>query len=977
MYIGYFKNVTKEESFKVLIINDIENPYPKQRNGIPIMPKEVQLGDNPFVVEYANDNSNLYKPYKCSTATVRLFTSNIPTDLLADEKNSVMVYLLKEKESVSLKIDRDGIYLYDEDTKRKLYQTTVDDDGVLKEGFDPEQEDKFRYTTEWVGYVTPNSYSQSFVRIKEYFELECQDALSSLQYFDVVKTDENVSFFDHITQQLQLIEGVYKEIYVTQSLITKVRETPILEAVVCQNQNWFDEDEKPMNALETIAELLKFLNVTVIPIKDKLYVVNYDAITSGFKAYQLYKSNVSSLYSLAGVPVNWSSSSVILPSSQLDISNWTLANAKTSISRSNSCRQVIVRNDEYYPEKLHDDINDFEEVSTWDNRQTYIRKVDEYHAGSAFSDPYYTYTSTNPLILNSGSILEPDGSTVKTYVYPKDLMMNGDSHIRTNLLANVTTVDGLFTTCGCTPVELFSSEIHDATFLSDMFANYNGSRMYLFHTPSLTKRDREGGNASSITPTYYYSIDNGGTWGNYPDSFIDARGEFDQPGFIQPMLEVCTKDSLLGSDGYLQLNGDWTFYATKHYPTESEFSASKNEALNSRFKFMFVWAKISVESENATLYLKNKINTATGVNLYEWTEDEVWCKLWYGGMGWNATRMEEDVAKSWGVKKVSYTSKNDAFENTFSFVKNTRAVDGTVVKLPENTGYGKVRVIFNRPVGCATENEWVNSITHRMYYASWTKLENLEVNIISEKDLDDRNNNKADQETDGEYKVTANPSAVDDFGEIVLKCSSSFDKVSNYSTVWLKDQSKFDILYNIGTDDRNIPEVVKIDAITHTYKQPNYMLTLSTHEVDDIEKILLNTTNWYNWFTYDFVLDNLSVNYSDDAVTLNLQSSLPTTSTPSVLYSNRVKNWKRNGDLLHIAVDQKDFRLLQPQRITVDGRFVRLGGNINWIEGVNDGVSDMALTYFEPQVDGGHMIVAMAADARLYIENNRLKIETL
>ena len=44
------------------------------------------------------------------------------------------------------------------------------------------ESDKQNYTTEWVGFAVPNSYNQSYSNETDDFELECQDALSTLQY---------------------------------------------------------------------------------------------------------------------------------------------------------------------------------------------------------------------------------------------------------------------------------------------------------------------------------------------------------------------------------------------------------------------------------------------------------------------------------------------------------------------------------------------------------------------------------------------------------------------------------------------------------------------------------------------------------------------------------------------------------------------------------------------------------------------------
>ena len=42
----------------------------------------------------------------------------------------------------------------------------------------------------WTGYVRPNLYDVGFERRRELIQIECQDALSTLQYFPYKQTDK-------------------------------------------------------------------------------------------------------------------------------------------------------------------------------------------------------------------------------------------------------------------------------------------------------------------------------------------------------------------------------------------------------------------------------------------------------------------------------------------------------------------------------------------------------------------------------------------------------------------------------------------------------------------------------------------------------------------------------------------------------------------------------------------------------------------
>ncbi len=56
-------------------------------------------------------------------------------------------------------------------------------------------------SVEWTGYATPNLYDMGFTKYKETIEIECIDALSTLQYIKYNAPKRNiVSFYDIINK---------------------------------------------------------------------------------------------------------------------------------------------------------------------------------------------------------------------------------------------------------------------------------------------------------------------------------------------------------------------------------------------------------------------------------------------------------------------------------------------------------------------------------------------------------------------------------------------------------------------------------------------------------------------------------------------------------------------------------------------------------------------------------------------------------
>ena len=104
---------------------------------------ELLLSGSPFTVDY--EQSDIYKPYKCSTATIGLLNKDYNKDFICEsiKDNEVYLYRLKEGES------------FNEELKL-------------------EASDDQYFTLEWFGYTTPNAYSQGYTSYLDESQLEPQ-----------------------------------------------------------------------------------------------------------------------------------------------------------------------------------------------------------------------------------------------------------------------------------------------------------------------------------------------------------------------------------------------------------------------------------------------------------------------------------------------------------------------------------------------------------------------------------------------------------------------------------------------------------------------------------------------------------------------------------------------------------------------------------------------------------------------------------
>ena len=205
---GYFRDIN-DTLYKVVIITDYQEYKVGQGEG-----QEITLLSNPVSVEYEGAD-DVFAPYRCSTMTVRFLQERFDESLNNSLGNNVFVTLQKEEGG--------------------------------------------KYKTIWVGFTTPNVYNQAFINVVgDEFELEVQDALSTLKYcyFSKQNTKNHLTIKDYIQLAFLQLNGLFKRcIYPT---------TPnnILDMCIPQ-ENWFDEDDEPMSYLEILEEICKYLGLTL------------------------------------------------------------------------------------------------------------------------------------------------------------------------------------------------------------------------------------------------------------------------------------------------------------------------------------------------------------------------------------------------------------------------------------------------------------------------------------------------------------------------------------------------------------------------------------------------------------------------------------------------------------------------------------------------------------------------------------------
>lgn len=199
------------------------------------------LGGSPFVTSMDADGKTIYAPIKTTGATVEMVTDKMPLDIYS-EKN--------------------------QGTKVTLTNTTAN-------------------KVEWVGYVTPCSYTQDWDNDRETIEIECVDGIASLKDVPFRTETKKVETFLNIIFKILKRCNCYKYLYITDNVrLTATDTTNILSKIRVSEENFFDskdfenqsDDDVAMDCYDTLFELMQYMGYTLIAQGDEVYIIDYDAI---------------------------------------------------------------------------------------------------------------------------------------------------------------------------------------------------------------------------------------------------------------------------------------------------------------------------------------------------------------------------------------------------------------------------------------------------------------------------------------------------------------------------------------------------------------------------------------------------------------------------------------------------------------------------------------------------------------------------
>lgn len=142
----------------------------------------------------------------------------------------------------------------------------------------------YNNTVTWCGFIKPEVYTQDYTSDMFELELECVSAMSVLEHIDYVQmgtTRQFVSLWDLFRRCIAATSARYTSVcipYVYSSTEESYGSEGdnMLEDMTISEQNFFDEDDKPMTLLEILEELCKFFNWTCTDWAGALWFVDID-----------------------------------------------------------------------------------------------------------------------------------------------------------------------------------------------------------------------------------------------------------------------------------------------------------------------------------------------------------------------------------------------------------------------------------------------------------------------------------------------------------------------------------------------------------------------------------------------------------------------------------------------------------------------------------------------------------------------------
>lgn len=855
-YYGYFRSIddsvdSEGQLFKVVIITNYIRtngtelyPYEEyESSGVMIPSDGIQLTmtTDPFIVEYESDDTNIFKPYKCSTASVSFLQDRINTDFLSISNDmGTLVALLKWNNNVI----SNGSEYYNTKTGETLSKDTITyNSSVIYNDFTPYKVDKFCYNVEWIGFTTPETYSMTYENTSDIFTLNCQDGLSILRYYKFSDFTQNfVKSIKTLLNDFISDTGIYKNIYISDSLNipSNLTDKPITDKIYTQVLNYRDEDSESTDKLTILSEICKTLSLTMIPYGDSIYIIDYNSVYNNEGNYHYYKLTDSDRFYNNNTVREFVYVGTKFLQHTHNINGDSFSLNGTTIGTTDIYESIKVDGDEYYYSDFIPDYEDDEEIDftkelNLGQEYFYDNYGEQWWLLEGFAE-FPKSQSSSSLIFNG---------ELKTYYYDQDYTVGGNWVFANTPIANPIHYDGwtdFGVYNGSCILDYNIEKVEDNHVVPN---TYNLKRSIYFFNECL---EGYSPRYNVLNNTYNYNIEN--------------------PNYRQVSLTATTKRFLANTNQYLRINGKWTFFFEDRPIDKQYYFNDSDLSKQSSWRFMWIDTKITAHIGQNTMYLNSD---------YEWQDAECFCKL---KLKYNKTGKNNDKMPP-------------AWNEPYDFNATCRGIDGICVKLPdfdnENISYFTIDIYRPQGVG--------------ILMAGSSFLDDFAVDILS-KDYVDSFGQSNNNENNTEYTYQQYQNSNNDFYTINLISTSSYDKDTNYSHLVYKDydsQTNYKAvdreISNKYSGFTNKPEVLILENLALQYSnKSNIVLNLNLHY--NIGFMPYSLLTWNSQFDdKKFIIDKITTNYEMNRSTLCIEEKSNIFNGGDIYKKDIQKKYRRNTEL--------------------------------------------------------------------------------
>ena len=879
-YWGKFRNIDTSidplgQEYKVVIFTGYDgrhNPYFVMDE--PTVGIELIMTSSPFTVSYENEDGNIYKPYKCSTATVSFLMSNLNLDLFTNKENNILVALLKRDNNIVLNGD--------------TYINKLTNDVVVRKrsyglfyGFLPSEIDKECYNVEWIGYATPNTYNQNYTLVEQEFQLECQDAFSTLKYNglpfnDLVEIRDVKTVINLIIGQL----GTYKHIYYPSTLILPdiinyyndvgVESSSFIR-IIQQYRSFIEKDDEPISKIELIEAIGSFLNVSFVPFKDSIYIVNYEGVAGNINNYYRYSliENNNFFFNYREEEPEWSDSVLENLENNLELTKDCYAGNDTNITMQSVYNNFKVKCDENEVD-LMPDLSDSKNYSRLQNNgpQTDYLYTEILTPSDPSQNTYYESAKWDGGVI--GELNEVNGIGFHSYIFNASYL--DDNDITDNN-------------------EVLYPELNTSIFNINIYSNDNDSNYYtgcvvLKNTKIKGSESKSDLWFSSKLNTNLYNEAYGNEivfWGKNNFGHVPDRSSYNSwwDGNNQVVLSYNSPKFIIRPNKAISIKGDWTFFRNNSFIS---LPINDNERVG--------WGTDGLDCtvDKSKLYITARITfyISDGVNNYTYTvrkHDEDKYYLSGGDYRCDLALNDNDYAP------------NKPFGQIFKFKDSVGENSGLIIPITvfrsasNPNGLNSTELICNmfveimKPLGVAKDSQ------NYPVFCNSAILKNFSISLVDEAQIEQWG--YGDVTTDFHNNLNKN---LETF-EIDNKLSTNqyINKLSYNYCFKVYDNNYFLLndLYNQATGIIGRPEILKLSDIYNQYRD---------------KTIGLNTTIWENlgitpntrvkWQYRNFIIDRQEIDYEMNRNTVSLIEKKVSGSIPEIEAKMYLEN--ENGQTLNL-----------------------------------------------------------------------------